>query len=1502
MSCPSRRVLALALLWALIATVPAHAATQTVADPTDGFVDGNVQSTDFRSITWDTTSQPGKLLLGVELEFAASQAMFAAVYLDSSGDDRADYAVEITPIAARHPDLAGNNGIVYYRLRAVATSTTECQSYDDGHTIENPFNYPTVPATLRLSDLRTTFTIPIDLAEIGSPATFAWAVVGQSTPGTVKYYDFVTDTTNGLPDLDPHNPPPGERDDWFCSPAGDGLSAGYRVDLADAPAFGGGGGPVGQPPTVSLAQAPALARPGQPVTLTATATDPDGTIAGYGWDLDDDGEFDDATGPSTTRTFATPGSYRVGVRVTDNGGNVAFAYRTIEVATRPLQIAISATKTNPLKLERVTVTAEVSSDAPFSTDAIEWGFDLDNNGDDAEPYNAYRGRSVTFGFGAPGVWTLKARVRNAAGEVATARLRFDVPNQAPIIREFRIRAKQVPDNPFNTAPLVVGQPLILEAIVNDDNLARPRVEWDLDGNGDYDEAVGDRIERTYQTAGPRRVGVRVVDEAGLVTFGDTTFEVRASATASCDGRAGSDGIRAVGCFKPDPVTKTTLTSKEPIKLNGLDIVPKNGAQINVAAGGVLFTSGNGTVEVRAGSVVLFEGRFRMDADCKPAEEECLVGRFASPALANIKGFPLKGDVSVYLTPEGTLTQVEVDVFSEIGGLSGSAEVLTTDTGGLQLNELEIETPEFKIGDVEIGQFSLSYEGKTRRWAGGGEITLPTPTGLGLAGDFAFSEITGFERFHGEVDGLNIPLDEGTVYLQRIAATLEVKGFEKGGSPRIRVGGGLGISAGPRVAGAAIATVDGDFLFTFGDPLGLDIEGRIGILGFDIMGGTVGARSNGHIEMEGQIKFGLPLPGQFKGKRQDATKTKVSKDKSNGADEPSGDPPIVIKGEASAWAEPDAFDLEAAVSLEVIKMRLARAEALISNIGIAGCGEIIGLRAGFGYTYRTDKTDILGLSCDLGPYRPEAQFAPLDDNGAGREPEERSAARARARQAAAPAPTPAPAATAIDVGAGERALVLRLAGTGGDPVVTLVSPDGTRYAMAAGTPAIETARFFAARHPDEDVTFLGVRAPRAGRWQIQPQPGSAPIASVSSAAVLPQPSVRATVRGSGRTRTIDYDVKPIAGQSVAFVEQGSDTHRTVGHARSRRGSITFVPQDGAGRAREVIAIVTQHGLVRDRIAVARFTAPPLRRAARPSGLRVRRGASDSVIATWDRVPGAGHYEVLARLDDGRTRFASIRASRTGTRAATRATLRDIERARGVRVEVRAVDPPARTSRPATATLRAPLRPTIAPDTSGRTTTTPAMDSLLLRCARTRAVITDVYRDAGRVRITGAATRRSVGKAVAIGLPAIGKVVARTRVLGDGSFAATLPAPPARLRGSDRTAYRAEIAGGKPSPAVKLSRRVRFRSMRRTATITTITAHVVSPLARPAGDVVLLRRTGCARERAIARARPDDEGDVRFRVKTPRGVRGVAYRVRTAVRKPGSAREFQTFSLAYDMTLP
>jgi PKD repeat protein len=98
-------------------------------------------------------------------------------------------------------------------------------------------------------------------------------------------------------------------------------------------------------PTASFTVTPNPAATRQNVTLDAAgSTDPDGTVAHYEWDLDNNGTYETDGGTTATRTatFATVGTVTVGLRVTDNNGATATTTRTLSV-TSAYRAAVLAT-------------------------------------------------------------------------------------------------------------------------------------------------------------------------------------------------------------------------------------------------------------------------------------------------------------------------------------------------------------------------------------------------------------------------------------------------------------------------------------------------------------------------------------------------------------------------------------------------------------------------------------------------------------------------------------------------------------------------------------------------------------------------------------------------------------------------------------------------------------------------------------------------------------------------------------------------------------------------------------------------------------------------------------------------------------------------------------------------------------------------------------------------------------------------------------------------------
>ncbi|HEY4992029.1 MAG TPA: LamG-like jellyroll fold domain-containing protein, partial [Nakamurella sp.] len=132
---------------------------------------------------------------------------------------------------------------------------------------------------------------------------------------------------------------------WFSRDANALFGAGGMQDLAlyqqllganviaSHYRIGMGAATVGQP-DASFTVSPSTITAGTAVTFNgAASSSPDGTITDYKWDLDGSGNFATDSGSSATlaHTFTTPGSIKIGLKVTDSRGATDTSTQTIDV-------------------------------------------------------------------------------------------------------------------------------------------------------------------------------------------------------------------------------------------------------------------------------------------------------------------------------------------------------------------------------------------------------------------------------------------------------------------------------------------------------------------------------------------------------------------------------------------------------------------------------------------------------------------------------------------------------------------------------------------------------------------------------------------------------------------------------------------------------------------------------------------------------------------------------------------------------------------------------------------------------------------------------------------------------------------------------------------------------------------------------------------------------------------------------------------------------------------
>ncbi len=265
---------------------------------------------------------------------------------------------------------------------------------------------------------------------------------------------------------------------------------------------------INKAPAPSFTASPNPVAAGIQASFDASASsDPDGAVVKYEWDLDGNGTYETNTGttPTATATYNTAGDVIVGLRVTDDGGEVATTTRTLTVQGTLPTASFTATP-NPVSTgDQATFDASGSSDPEGPIAKYEW--DLDGNG--SYETNTGTTPTTTKNYPAKGSVNIGLRVTDSDGATATTTVGLTVQNKAPTA------SFTAAPNPVQTLTQVAFD----ASASADSDGAIVKYEWDLDGNGSYETNTGTTAtaSRSFESAGEREVGLRVTDDDGAQT-------------------------------------------------------------------------------------------------------------------------------------------------------------------------------------------------------------------------------------------------------------------------------------------------------------------------------------------------------------------------------------------------------------------------------------------------------------------------------------------------------------------------------------------------------------------------------------------------------------------------------------------------------------------------------------------------------------------------------------------------------------------------------------------------------------------------------------------------------------------------------------------------------------------------------------------------------------------------------------------------------------------------
>jgi PKD repeat protein len=267
--------------------------------------------------------------------------------------------------------------------------------------------------------------------------------------------------------------------------------------------------PTNNPPVAGFFVDPGVPIAGQPITFSSTAVDADGTIAAERWDLNGDGRFNDASGPTVTWEFAQPGAHIVRMRVQDNAGATS-TYATTVIVDAPPSAAFTTAPAVVVAGDTVTF-ASTSRDSDGSIAKLEWSLDGDGVFDDGTA------ATVDRRYTTPGNVLVRLRVTDDRGATATTSALVTV------------LADKAPLASFSVSPIapIVGRPVVFTSHATDPDGSIAALAWDLDDDGAFDDASGATATRTYRA--PREdltVSLRATDDRGATSIAFQTISIR----------------------------------------------------------------------------------------------------------------------------------------------------------------------------------------------------------------------------------------------------------------------------------------------------------------------------------------------------------------------------------------------------------------------------------------------------------------------------------------------------------------------------------------------------------------------------------------------------------------------------------------------------------------------------------------------------------------------------------------------------------------------------------------------------------------------------------------------------------------------------------------------------------------------------------------------------------------------------------------------------------------
>ncbi|SPD72924.1 hypothetical protein PITCH_A1590006 [uncultured Desulfobacterium sp.] len=245
---------------------------------------------------------------------------------------------------------------------------------------------------------------------------------------------------------------------------------------------------------------------GAPLTLNGTgSSDPNGDAITYAWDLDNDGEYDDATGPTPTFTWPDNGIYTIGLQVSDSQ-LTGTGSTTVTVNDLGPHAAFAWSPEPQVEGAAVNFT-DASTSTPDTITGWSWDFGGAGTSSDQNP---------SFTFSDNGTYSVTLTITDEDGSTDSVSHSVTITDGGPT-------AQLAGDAALNEGQ--AGNYDAGGSTSSPDAIVSYEWDWNYDGSFDASGDTGPTHSHVWSDNGSYTVAVRVTDDDGSTNIATLTVTV-----------------------------------------------------------------------------------------------------------------------------------------------------------------------------------------------------------------------------------------------------------------------------------------------------------------------------------------------------------------------------------------------------------------------------------------------------------------------------------------------------------------------------------------------------------------------------------------------------------------------------------------------------------------------------------------------------------------------------------------------------------------------------------------------------------------------------------------------------------------------------------------------------------------------------------------------------------------------------------------------------------------